>query len=96
MEGPGIDQAKQGREGEAILHRKNHAEAHVICRSSWDFGDGVHLQGGLLEHSSPGLHLPRRPLETAIGESALGAERPSKLKPLLRFVTHAGLTSWPP
>lgn len=78
------------------MHRQNSAEARVICRSSWDSGDGVHLQGGLLEHSSPGLHLPRRPLETEIGKSAPGPDRPSKLKPLLRYMTHAGLTSWPP
>lgn len=73
MEGPGIDRAEERREGEAIWQRQNSAEAHVICRSSWDFGDDVHPQGGLLELSSPGVHLPRRSLETAIGESARGA-----------------------
>lgn len=49
MEGPGIDPAEERREGEAIWQRQNSAEAHVICRSSWDFGDYVHPQGGLLE-----------------------------------------------
>ena len=104
MEGPGIDQAEEGREREAILPRQNGAKAQVIylqvLLGLW--GRCVHAGCSSLDLPSPGLHLPRGPLETAIPGISPGADPPTRLPAIqtrdsgaTAAVTRSGLASRP-